>query len=322
MVDFILGLFLAALLVRGWRRGLVREVLDLVGLFAGIWIAFRLSGPVGGFLTDRFGVSPEVAGVGAGIALFLLFGIAMGFAAHYLTKVMKLPGLNIANRVGGGAIAAAWGIAILLVLINVGRAFPLPDSWDDALEESTIVDAIAGPDALPQATFERFATSDVLGSLASLQSLFGSARAVPEGNEVLTIPAARDDEVRQVREAAGDVLSWINEYRTGEGLGAFGLSSGIVAVAEERGVGMYRTGRISRNTPPGGNAADDLASAGIRLAVSGENLALASSPRAAFEAMLDSPTGLGQISIPGYDRVGIALVEGPTGTLLVVVLGG
>ena len=322
MVDFILGLFLAGLLVRGYRRGLVREVLDLVGLFAGIWIAFRLSGPVGAFLTDRFGVSPEVAGVGAGIVLFLLFGIAMGFAAHYLSKVMKLPGLNLANRLGGAAVATGWGIAILLVVINVARAFPLPDSWDEALDDSSIVTAIAGPDALPQATFERFASGNVLGSLASLQSLFGSARAVPEGNEVLTIPPALDDEVRQVRDATDDVLGWINEYRAGEGMGALGLSSGIVVVAEDRGVAMYTSGRISRDTPPGGNAADDLANTDIRLALSGENLALASSPRAAFEAMLDSPTGLGQLSISSYDRVGIAVVEGPTGSLLVVVLGG
>lgn len=85
---------------------------------------------------------------------------------------------------------------------------------------------------------------------------------------------------------------------------------------------MYTSGRISRDTPPGGNAADDLADTDIRLALSGENLALASSPRAAFEAMLDSPTGLGQLSISSYDRVGIAVVEGPTGSLLVVVLGG
>ena len=30
MLDFILGLFLAALAVRGWMRGFMREILDLV----------------------------------------------------------------------------------------------------------------------------------------------------------------------------------------------------------------------------------------------------------------------------------------------------
>ncbi|MGH8915180.1 MAG: CvpA family protein, partial [Acidimicrobiia bacterium] len=89
MIDFILGLFLAGLLVRGWLRGFVRESLDLVGLVVGLWVAFRLSGPLGEFVTERFGVSPEVATVGGGVVLFLLFGIAMSITAHYPSKVMS-----------------------------------------------------------------------------------------------------------------------------------------------------------------------------------------------------------------------------------------
>lgn len=322
MLDFILGIALAGLLVRGWLRGAVREALDLVGLFAGLWIALRLSGPVGDFLVGTFGVSPELAGIGAGVLLFLLFGIATSIASHYLTRLMKLPGLNLANRVGGAAIATAWGVLLILVAVNVARAFPLPESADQAIEESSVVSAIAGPDALPQAIFEKMAPDSVLSSLASLQSIFGSARAVPEGREIIEIPPAADDEIRQVRDEAEDVLGWINEYRTGESLRALSLSSGMTDVAEARAVAMYSSGRISRATPPGGSVAEDLNTAGIRLSVSGENLALASSSRAGYEAILESPTGLSQLQIGAYDRVGIAVVEGPTGRLLVIVLGG
>lgn len=322
MLDFILGLFLAGLLVRGWLRGLVRELLDLVGLFAGLFIALRLSGPVGDFLADRFGVAPEVATIGAGVLLFVLFGVATGIAAHFASKAMRLPGLNIANRIGGAAIASAWGVVIVLVIVNVVRVFPLPDSWESALDDSVVAEAIAGPDAVPQQIFESFASDRVLGSVASLQSLFGSARAVPEGAEVLSIPPAADDEVRQVRDEVDEVLSWINDHRTGLGLAALGLSQGIADVAEERAVEMYTTGRLSRDTPPGGNVADDLDAAEIRLQASGENLALASSSRAAFAGMVDSATGAAQLGVSAYDRVGISVVEGPTGILLVIVFGG
>ena len=199
---------------------------------------------------------------------------------------------------------------------------PLPESWESALDDSAVAEAIAGTDAVPQQIFESFASDRVLGSVASLQSLFGSARAVPEGNEVLSIPPSPDDEVRQVRDDVGEVLAWINEHRTGLGLNALGLSQGIVDVAEERAMEMYTTGRLSRDTPPGGNVGDDLAAAGIRLQASGENLALASSSRAAFAGMTDSVTGAAQLSVSTYDRVGISVLEGPTGILLVVVFGG
>lgn len=322
MIDFVLGLFLAGLLVRGWLRGFVRESLDLVGLVVGLWVAFRLSGPLGEFLTDRFSVAPEVATIGAGIVLFILFGLALSIAAHYLSKVMSLPGLNLINRLGGAAVAAVWGIAIVLVVVNLSRVLPLPEGWDQRFESSSVAQAIAGPEALPQRVFDSLAPDDVLGSLASIQGIFGSSRAVPEGDEVLAIPAAQPDEVRQVREEAGDVLGLVNEYRTGQGLAALGRSTSLDGVAESRAVGMYTSGRLTREHPPGGSVADDLAAAGIRLALMGENLALASSSRAAVEAMLESPTAIAQFNVSGYDRAGVSVVDGPTGRLVVIVLGG
>ena len=92
-------------------------------------------------------------------------------------------------------------------------------------------------------------------------------------------------------------------------------------VAEDRAVHMYTSGRISRDTPPGGNVADDLAAAGLRLQGSGENLALASSSRAAFAGMTESATGNALLSTSGFDRVGISVLDGPTGTFLVIVFG-
>jgi uncharacterized protein YkwD len=322
MIDFILGLFLAGLLVRGWLRGFVREALDLVGLVVGLWVAFRLSRPLGVFLTDRFGVTPEAATIGAGIALLLLFGVATSIAAHYLSKVMNLPGLTLINRLGGAAVASAWGIAIVLVVVNVGRSLPFSESLDQRLEDSAVAQTIAGPGALPQRAFETIGTDGILSSLASIQTLFGANRAVPEGDEALEIPAARPDEVRQLRDETGEVIVEVNEYRTGRGLSALGQSSGLATVAEKRAVEMYTTGRFSRDHPPGGSVADDLDVAGIRLARAGENLALASSARAAVDAMLESPTAVAQFNVAGFDRIGVSVVDGPTGRLVVIIMGG
>jgi membrane protein required for colicin V production len=320
VIDFILGLFIAGLLVRGWLRGFVREALDLVALVLGLWVAFRLSGPLGEFITDRFSVAPEVATIGAGVVLFLLFGVAMSIAAHYLSRVMSLPGLNLINRLGGAAVAALWGIAIILVVINLARV--VPGGWDGRFEDSSVAQAIAGPGAAPQQFFETMAPDGVLGSLAAIQDLFGVNRVVPEGNQALAIPPAAPDEVRQVRAETAGILAQVNEHRTGLGVAALGRSASLDGVAESRAVGMYTSGRLSRDYPPGGSVATDVAAAGIRLEVVGENLALASSARAAVDAMLGSPSALAQFAISGYDRAGISVVDGPTGRLVVIVMGG
>lgn len=322
MIDFILGIGLTALAVRGWLRGFVREVLDLVSLVLGLLVAFWLSGPLGNFLSDQFSVLPEVARVGSGILLFVLFGVAMSIAAHFLSQVMRLPGLNLMNRIGGSAAAVAWGIALVLVVVNVSRVIPLPESIDKAVDDSKVVTAVAGPEAIPQRLVGSIGIQGMLGPLNSLQSLFGMSRVVPQGNEVVSIPPVPADELRQVRDDVDLVASRINEARTGAGKGALLLVPDLVIVAESRATTMYETGRISRETPVGGSVADDLSSAGIRLETSAEDIALASSTRAALDALFNDEEATGLLESAEFDRVGISIVQGPTGFLLIVILGG
>ena len=46
------------------------------------------------------------------------------------------------------------------------------------------------------------------------------------------------------------------------------------------------------------------------------------SARAAFDAMLDSPTGVAVLTTGSFDRMGIAVVDGPTGRLVIIDFGG
>ena len=316
MLDFILGLFIAGLLVRGWLRGFVREILDLVGLIVGLWVAIRLSAPFGDYLTTSFGVTPEVARIGAGVALFLLFGVSMSVAAHYLSKMMSLPGLNLINRSGGAAVAAAWGVSLIVVIVNVARVLPLPDSWESQLRESTVVESLAGPGALPQELFDTLAGDNVLAALASIQDIFGENRAVPESNEELEFPPAPPDEIRQVRDEAATVVNELNENRAGRGLRPVQTSEAMTQAAESRAVEMYTRGVLSR-VP---NCRTTLAESGAQVLDCGQGIALAGSALGGLEGILESETGSAELDDSAYDRVGVAVVDGPTGRLLMIFI--
>jgi membrane protein required for colicin V production len=220
VIDFVLGLALAAMLVRGWMRGMVRELFDLVGLVLGIWIAFRLSVPFGEFLSSSFGLEPEVGRIGGGLVLFLLLGVLLSVAAHYLTKFMNLPGLSLINRAGGAAIAVGWGILLVLVLLSIFTVLPVPDTWRDRVEASSVAQAIAGDDAAPRQAFETLAGDDVMAAVSAIRGLFGSGRAVPVGDEVFEVPASRREELRFARDEAEAVVQQVNERRVGVGVGA------------------------------------------------------------------------------------------------------
>lgn len=318
MIDFILGLALAAMLVRGWLRGFVREALDLVGLVVGLWLAFRLSAPLGDFLTNSFGLSPEVARIGGGVILFILFGALLSVAAHYLSKVMNLPGLSLVNRVGGAAVAVGWGIVIVLILVSIISVLPIPDDWRTEVEESNVVRLIAGEDALPRRAFESLAGDNVISAIASLRNLFGSARAVPQEGETLEIPPAPPDETRQVRDEAGQVLERLNEDRVGVGLRAVQEVAIMTRLAEERAEGLYSRGGLRKIE----DCASALADRSYQVVACDNGVALAGTAMAAYEGIYESSEGRTMIETPQPDRAGVSVVEGPTGRLVVIILAG
>jgi len=318
MIDFILGLAIAAMLVRGWTRGFVRESLDLIGLVLGLWIAFRLSAPFGNFLANSFDLSPEVARIGGGIILFLLFGALLGIAASYLSRAMNLPGLSMVNRVGGSVVAAGWGVMVVLVLVSVLSVMPLPSSWRESFEESNMVQLIAGEDAVPRRLFESVAGDNVMSAMASIRGIFGESRAVPEGNEVLEFPPADPDEIRQVRDEAGLIVDQVNRHRVGVGLGAVSPVGALADLAEDHAAGSYVAGTLRRM----GDCAANSALRGYQVLHCDNRIALAGTATGAFDGILETPEGQTMIEGPEFDRAGVAVVDGPTGRLVVIILSG
>ncbi|MDX1469150.1 MAG: CvpA family protein [Acidimicrobiia bacterium] len=318
MFDFVFGLILASLLIRGWVRGLVRESLNLVSLFVGVWIAFRLSKPLGDYLTQSFGVTPEAARIGAGIGLFVLFGATMAIAAHYLSKLMGLPGLSTVNRVGGAAVASLWGVFLILVFVNIARVIPTPEGVESALEDSTVAEMIAGDDAFPQGVFEGMIGDRAITALAAIEGLFGAGRVVPREGEEFSIPPASPEDLREKDEEAALVLREINRHRTGLGLGALKESEVMSEIARSEALDDYLSG-VLRDP-------DDclllLGGSGVLVAACDGVVALASTALGALDGLLGSPHGALVLQDRAFDRAGVAVVDGPMGEMVLVLSAG
>lgn len=319
MLDVILGAYLAWLAVRGWVRGLVREAVGLVGLILGTFLAFRLGGLVGDFLSRSFGWPPEASRIAGGIALFVLLGILLNIGATMLTGVMRLPGLNMLNRIGGSLLAVLWALALLVVIVNVARALPLPTSWDDQLDRSVVVEGVAGPEAWPQRIFHRLAGDSVLATLHSIQSIFGSGRVVPREGEVVELPQPEPDEIRQLRDEADLALAELNRRRSGAEVALLAPSDVLFDLAELRASDSYLSGRLMRSADC---VPDAEARVGVRLVRCSEAVALASTSLAGLDALLGDDE-VGAVALgEEFDRAGVAVVDGPTGRLVLVVLAG
>ena len=320
MIDFLLGLYLAALALRGWVRGFVRELFDLAGLLVGLAVSFRLSGPVGDFLSEAFGVTPEWARIGSGVALFIVVGVVLAIGAGALTRVMRLPGLNLANRVFGAGFALGWGVLLVVLIASLLRALPMPAPVDDALDDSVVVTTLT--DGVAGSVFDRLVGDDVLTALRDLKTALGSRRLLLQGDEKVEFGETDPSSLEVDDEAARLVFELLNETRAEEGVPPLAWSEGLAAVALGHAEEMYVAGYVSHLSPVTGRVEDRVAAAGIRLATLGENLALAASARAVHDGLAASPGHRANMVDPAFDRVGIAAVRGPLGLMVVEVFGG
>jgi len=316
-VDVVVAVLLVVLAVRGWVRGLVREVLDVAGLVLGILVAFRLSGPFGDALAARFGLAPEIARLGAGLVLMVIVGAGLGLAARALGLLARLPGLSLPNRALGAGFAAAGGALAVLLFASLARVVP---AADDALTGSVVGAAAASPvaDALVGAVVG----DEVLDAVVGLQSRLGTRRVVLEGDERVDIEPAAGDETADRPGDAETLYLLLNETRLAEGVDPLAWSAELADVALGHAREMYREGYVSHLSPVTGRVDDRVVAAGIRVRVVGENLALAASARAVHDGFLASPGHHENLVRREFDEVGIAAVSGPLGLMVVEVYAG
>lgn len=322
MIDFVLGIYLAGMILRGWLRGLVKEALDLAGLIIGAMLAFRMSGPFGDFVAERFGVTPEWARLGAGVVLFLLVGAGMALLAHWLGGLARMPGLGLINRLLGAGLAVGWGLVLIVALATVARALPLPTAVEEALDESVVLSTVAGPDSPPSRLFMTVAGDEVLEALVGLRQVVGDRRVILEDDQRVEFRPASPDELEERPGDARQVFDLVNRERIAERLAPLAWSEALAEVASGHAREMYLEGYMSHLSPTTGTVTDRVRAAGIRLVLVGENLALAADPRAVHAGLMSSPGHRANILQPEFDRVGIGAIRGPLGLMVVEVFGG
>ena len=106
--DILFILVLAVGAWKGWSNGLLKEVLGLIGVFVGLYVAHLLYEQVGYQLAPHIGTSPSVASIIAFVLIWMGVPILLGVLGTLLTKVLEWAGLGSINNLGGGLILGAF----------------------------------------------------------------------------------------------------------------------------------------------------------------------------------------------------------------------
>jgi membrane protein required for colicin V production len=115
LLDLFILLPLAWGAWKGFRRGLVFEVLMLIGLVLGIYVAFKFSGLLHGLVASLFHAEGAVIPVISFVVVFLTIMLVTVLLARLLESVLKATALQPVNKVAG----AAFGVLKYALIVSV-----------------------------------------------------------------------------------------------------------------------------------------------------------------------------------------------------------
>jgi membrane protein required for colicin V production len=152
----VIGVFAVSLLAGAWR-GLVREVISILGWVIAFLAANLLAGPLGPSMPDAI-PTPELRIAAAYLAIFVASLIVTTLVGLLLTRIVKAVGLGGVDRVLGALFGAARGLLIVLAgaLLAGLTSAPRQPFWRDSVSGPLLVHAAqALKPLLPQTFAER-----------------------------------------------------------------------------------------------------------------------------------------------------------------------
>ena len=137
-VDLLLFVLLAVCAVRGFVRGLFREVMGLAGLLLGTWAAMLYYARAAAVVQEYALQDPVVARVAAGVVIFLIVNVLTHAAALLLDRLARAIYLSYVTRMAGALVGLGKGAVLMSFLLLFLRAFAPVPGVADAIGDSTL----------------------------------------------------------------------------------------------------------------------------------------------------------------------------------------
>lgn len=135
-IDILIILALLLFAVKGFLKGLVREVCSLLGLIMGSWAAFKYYPFLGSALRPYIHLPQTVATIVSFVLIFLVVGLLFFLLGHLLTAMFKIAMLGGVNRMGGVVFGLLQGGLVLCILLYLGTTKPMPGKLKVKLGQS------------------------------------------------------------------------------------------------------------------------------------------------------------------------------------------
>lgn len=140
VVDPILLVILFLFGLRGYFKGLFREIFSVAGLVIGIMAALRYDEPVAALAETYWKVSPIVLKGAAFVAIFFVVYFLFNLAGWLLHRSAQILFMQAVNRMGGVAMGLGKGAALAaLTVFFLASASWIPQRAREQIQDSYLV---------------------------------------------------------------------------------------------------------------------------------------------------------------------------------------
>ena len=124
-LDIIIAIILLLFGLKGFRKGLIIEVVTLLAFAVGIYGAMHFSDFTAAHLQDFMDINPKYINTVAFVLTFILLVVLVNLLGRWITNLIKAMNLNFWNKLGGAVFGAVKGVLLCSVLLMVLTNFQL-----------------------------------------------------------------------------------------------------------------------------------------------------------------------------------------------------
>lgn len=130
--------------VFGWRAGLIRRILEFVGMVASVLLASRYGHMVSGQLKESTGLEDRLAGPLGWVLLFAALLVLTKLAAWGLSKALCVSVLGALDKVGGALLGLLIGVLVCSVLLMLAARLPVDGDLAERIERDSVTRTVHG----------------------------------------------------------------------------------------------------------------------------------------------------------------------------------
>ena len=144
-IDIVIALPILFFCYKGAVNGIVKEVLNIVGVILAVFLTFKYMDAFGELIAPFFEDNPEYTPFASGVLLFLGTLITTGLLAALAKKFLEAAKLGFLNRLAGAIFGIAKAAIFVSAILLLFSGFKVPS--EEIIEESLLYEYVikAGP---------------------------------------------------------------------------------------------------------------------------------------------------------------------------------